>query len=372
MWIVNWISRTKAKKLLNLAPIVPWVFFAVSFAIVLYIVQQGGKGALSSADGNMMARFTDPARQIRQSGYTLFGTKIPTDMIWDNVYMNLLLQYGIVPTVITLSLFSYMLYRFVKNEAYGYATILMLYMLYGVMEACPIHPIHHFIPFIALSVSKQPSPALISKPIAAKKRLILSGAAVLVCVVAGLAVQIPGRVALNSSENRQYDATSVTPLLKKRVNLSQSFAVHDSMQGFRALMATYTMEPTGIYAMDLLDEEGELLEEHEIPGEDIHDNGYLDVYFDRSYPAGNYTAQLRAILAEEDMVSVWQRDGNPYAEGTAMINNDPVESDWVFNVIRSYYTSKTLMGILLAALCVYTLGIIWMSGRRKDGALMNA
>jgi len=124
------LVRKKAGRGLKVFAFLPLIFGALSVAGMFWIPTQ----KLFSTEGNFFLRFTDPYKFMQQYGISLFGTTIRGDRVIDNLYLHLLLFFGIASLIVTCILLTWVGLQYYRNRQYAELIILVILLFYSLME----------------------------------------------------------------------------------------------------------------------------------------------------------------------------------------------------------------------------------------------
>lgn len=124
------LVRKKAERGLKVFAFLPLIFGAFSIAGMFWIPTQ----KLFSTEGNFFLRFTDPYKFMQQYGISLFGTTIRGDRVIDNLYLHLLLFFGVASLAVICGLLTWVGLQYLRNRQYAELIILAILMFYSLME----------------------------------------------------------------------------------------------------------------------------------------------------------------------------------------------------------------------------------------------
>jgi len=134
--IVNLIksqfSKNKYRFPFLLLALLPLIFSAIS------IILMNMNGKYFPVWSNFFARFTIPYSAASDYGLRLFGGA-PQTYIIDNLFLHILVYYGIVPTIIIVGLLTWIGLLYFKNQQYNELVLLTIFMVYSLMENALIH-----------------------------------------------------------------------------------------------------------------------------------------------------------------------------------------------------------------------------------------
>ena len=132
--IVRYLLKKGNTKVFRLLICFP-VFFAMLSVVCMYWLPTQ---LLFSTNGNFFLRFSYPWRVVSQYGLSLFGGAPQVDII-DNVFLHILVYYGIVPFVLITGLLTWVTYRYWKNQQFNELLLLAIFIVYSFMENAMIH-----------------------------------------------------------------------------------------------------------------------------------------------------------------------------------------------------------------------------------------
>lgn len=124
-------GNTKVFRLLICFP----VFFAMLSVVCMYWLPTQ---SLFSTNGNFFLRFSFPWKAVNQYGLSLFGGAPQADII-DNVFLHILVYYGIVPFILITGLLTWVAYRYWENRQFNELFLLTIFIVYSFMENAMIH-----------------------------------------------------------------------------------------------------------------------------------------------------------------------------------------------------------------------------------------
>lgn len=124
------LVRKKAERGLIVFVFLPLIFGALSVAGMFWIPTQ----KLFPTEGNFFLRFTDPYRFVQEYGITLFGTTIRGDRVIDDLFLHLLLFFGVASVVVICGLLTWVGLQHLRNRQYAELIILAILMFYSLME----------------------------------------------------------------------------------------------------------------------------------------------------------------------------------------------------------------------------------------------
>lgn len=148
--IRTWLCKRKAGKGMRIAVYLPLIFAAVSVALMFWLPTQ----TLFNAKGNSFLRFTDPYRFAQDHGITMFGTTIRDSYVLDNVYLHLLMYFGIVGLAVTSGVLTWVGGEYYRNKQWAELTMLAIVLFYSLMENAVIHQPFGF---AAMLIGRQPT-----------------------------------------------------------------------------------------------------------------------------------------------------------------------------------------------------------------------
>lgn len=131
-------------------PIVSMPFLVAVFSIALQMMYDGEKRRWVKLSKMVRSRIRLGYEAFEKYGITLFGNKVewvghrletsPTSTYnyVDCAYMQVLIQYGLIPLLVLLGLYSVIIYRMYKNKMYGGIFLIMCILVYQIMEARPL------------------------------------------------------------------------------------------------------------------------------------------------------------------------------------------------------------------------------------------
>jgi hypothetical protein len=111
----------------------------------------GLNGKYLPVKGNFTSRFTIPYSTVSAYGLRLFGGA-PQEYIIDNLFLHILVYYGIVPTIIIVGLLIWIGYQYFKNRQYNELVLLIIFMVYSLMENALIHMPFGFVTLLVATI----------------------------------------------------------------------------------------------------------------------------------------------------------------------------------------------------------------------------
>lgn len=130
------VLKLKWTRLFYALPLLPVLIAAASVAAMIYLPQWRG----TIGDGNFTARFSIPWEMMQQFPLEWYRT---TGMVQsrpvDNLFLHILMYYGIIPMVLVTLILTWVMWRYVRNRQYSEAFLLCIWLVYSIMENAMIH-----------------------------------------------------------------------------------------------------------------------------------------------------------------------------------------------------------------------------------------